>query len=68
MRSGLQFRGKGPKDSIANEKPSVKGKNETKKKKSQDLNFRDLLILLQRPYNLGQQGAIGGKNLNKGDE
>ncbi len=57
-----------PKDSIANEKPAVKGKNETKKKKSQDRSFRDILILLQRPYNLGQQGAIGGKNLNKGDE
>lgn len=68
------FRGHNPrsmeasKDSIPNEKPDVKGKNEIKKKKSQDLNFRDLLILLQRPYNLGQQGAIGGKNLNKGDE
>ncbi|MBR3603103.1 MAG: hypothetical protein IKL48_00160 [Elusimicrobiaceae bacterium] len=49
-------------NSIANEKANVK------KKKKKDFSMRDFLILLQRPYNLGQQGAIGGKNLNKGDE
>ncbi len=40
------FRGHNPrsmeasKNSISNEKPAVKGKNETKKKKSQDRSFR----------------------------
>lgn len=54
-----------PKDIIANEKSDVKGKNETKKKKNQGLNMKDLLILLQRPYSLGIQGNIAVDQFSK---
>ena len=56
MRSGVQIRGKGATDSIANKAEKNKGK------KNNYLSMKDFLILLQRPWTLGLQGNIAREN------
>ena len=56
MRSGVQIRGKGATNSIANKAAKNKGK------KNNYLSMKDFLILLQRPWTLGLQGNIAREN------